>query len=148
MLSNTIRLKFNYLIIIHIFHPRYHPKIIEHIVKNKQKSKHVFIHEITRLIIMKKIMKMKIRSHKYDINRPRSIHWHKCSKQKSVTVSECLYVLSNNSATFEVQFMRKLSNTAFSEQNKSIWRFSFPWNRFLLRYISCFIYYIEKLSLR
>ena len=31
-------------------------------------------------------MKMKNRSHRYDINRPRSRHGHKCSKYKSVSV--------------------------------------------------------------
>ena len=32
---------------IHIFHQRYHPKVIGHIIKNKQKNKCVCIHEIT-----------------------------------------------------------------------------------------------------
>ena len=45
---------------IHILHPHYHPKIIEHILKNKQKNKCVFIHEIIRLTVMKMKMKMKI----------------------------------------------------------------------------------------
>ena len=66
MLSNTLRLSFIYLTIIHIPHPRYDPKLIGHILKNKQKSKRVFTHEITRLILMK--MKMKTKSHRYDIN--------------------------------------------------------------------------------
>ena len=70
MLSNTLRLKFCYLKSIHILHPRYHPKIVGHILKNKQKSKWVCIHEIMRLIIMKMTMKTKNRSHRYDINRP------------------------------------------------------------------------------
>ena len=39
MLSNTLGLNFSYLKIIHILHPRYHPKIIGHILKNKQKDK-------------------------------------------------------------------------------------------------------------
>ena len=33
--------------IIHILHPRYHPKIILHILKNKQKNKCVCTHTIT-----------------------------------------------------------------------------------------------------
>ena len=33
MLSNTLRLNFGYLEIIHTLHPHYHPKIIGHIVK-------------------------------------------------------------------------------------------------------------------
>ena len=72
MLSNTLRLNFYYLKIIHILHPRYHPKTIGHILRNKQTYKWVCIHEITRLIIMKMEMKMTKRSHRYDINRPRS----------------------------------------------------------------------------
>ena len=57
----------------------YYPKII-HILKNKQKNKCVFIHEIIRLIIMKMKMKMKNRSHRYDINRPKPPHGHRYSK--------------------------------------------------------------------
>ena len=40
MLSNTLRLNFYYLRIVHILHPCYHPKIILLILENKQK-KHV-----------------------------------------------------------------------------------------------------------
>ena len=71
MLGNTLRLNFCYWKIIHIAHPHphYHPKIIGHILKNKQISKCVCIHEIIRLIIMKMKMKMKNRSHRNDINR-------------------------------------------------------------------------------
>ena len=59
MLSNTLRMNFCYLKIIHIFHQRYHPKIIGHIQKIKQKRKCVSTHEITQLIITKMKMKMK-----------------------------------------------------------------------------------------
>ena len=45
MLSNTLRLNFCYLNIIHILHPCYYPKIIGHIQKNKQKEKYVFKNE-------------------------------------------------------------------------------------------------------
>ena len=78
MLSNTLRLSFCYLKMIHILHPRYHLKII----KIKQKSKFVCIQEIMRLIIMAMEMKIKDRSHRYDIIRPRSRHGHNCSKYK------------------------------------------------------------------
>ena len=58
---------------------RYHPKIIGHILKSKQgTSVSVFI----RLIIIKMNMKMKKRSHRYDIKRPRSMQGHKYSKYK------------------------------------------------------------------
>ena len=71
---------------IHIPHPRYHLKIMGQFLKNKQKSKRVFIHEIARLIIMKMKMKMKNRSQRYGKNRPRSRHGHKYNKQKSISV--------------------------------------------------------------
>ena len=80
MLSNTLRLNFWYLKIMHILHPRYHLKIIGHILKNKQKC--VCFHEIIRLIIMKTEMKIKNRPHRYDIHRPRSRDGHKYSKYK------------------------------------------------------------------
>ena len=54
--------------------------ISRHILKNKQKNKHVCIHEIMQLIIMKMKTKMKIDSRKYGINRPRQRHGHKYSK--------------------------------------------------------------------
>ena len=78
MLSNTLNL--SYLKIIRILHPRYHPKIIEHILKNNPKNRSLCIHEIIQLIIMKMKMKMKNRSHRYDINRPRSWHGYKYIK--------------------------------------------------------------------
>ena len=70
MLSNTLRLNLSYLAIIYILHPRYHPIKMGHILKNMQKYKRVFIHEITRLIIMKMKMKMKNRLQRYGKNRP------------------------------------------------------------------------------
>ena len=82
MLSNTLRLNFWNPKIIGILHPRYHLTITGHILKNKQKNKHVCIHEIMQLIIMKMKMKMKIDSRKYSINRPRSRHGHKYSKYR------------------------------------------------------------------
>ena len=39
MLSNTLRLNFCYLKLINTLHSHYHPKIIGHILKNKQKNK-------------------------------------------------------------------------------------------------------------
>ena len=38
MLSNALRLNFSYLMIIHILHPRYHPKIIGDVLRNKEKK--------------------------------------------------------------------------------------------------------------
>ena len=68
--------------IIDILHQRFHPKIIGHILKNKQKNNYVCIHEIIRLIIMKMKMKMKNRSHRYDTNRLRPRHGQKYRKYK------------------------------------------------------------------
>ena len=82
MLSNTLRLNFCFLKIIHILHPRYRPKIIGHIIKSKPKNKCVCIHEITQLIVRKMKMKMKNRSHRYDRNRPRFKHRHQYGKYK------------------------------------------------------------------
>ena len=48
MLSNTLRLNFCYFKIIHIFHSRYHPKIIGHILRDKETNKCVCVHEIIR----------------------------------------------------------------------------------------------------
>ena len=56
---------------------------------------------------------MKTRSHRYDINRTRPRHGHKLVNIK------CLHVLSNTSATFEAQLMKKLSNTE-AERKKSV----------------------------
>ena len=81
MLSNTLRLNFYYLEIIHILHPRY-PKIIANILKNQQKDKYVCLHEIIQLIIMKMKMKMKTRTHRYYINRPGTKDGLKFSKYK------------------------------------------------------------------
>ena len=53
-----------------------------HLPKNKQKNKRVCIHKIIQLIIMKIKIKMKSRSHKYDINRPKSRNAQKYSKER------------------------------------------------------------------
>ena len=59
-----------------------YPKIIGHILKNLQKNKYVCIHETMRLIIMKIKIKMKNRSHRYDISRPRFREGQNYSKCK------------------------------------------------------------------
>ena len=69
MLSNTLRL--NLLL----------AKIIRHILENKRKNK-CEIHEIIWLIIMKMKMNMKDGSHRYDINKCRTRHGYKYSKNK------------------------------------------------------------------
>ena len=78
MLCSYLRLNFCYFEVIHILHERYHPKIIGHVLKNKQKNECLCIHDIIRLIIMKIKMKMKNRSQRYGINRPK----HRYGKYK------------------------------------------------------------------
>ena len=80
MLGDTLRLNFSYLTIIHIFHACYHTKILGDVLRNKQKSKCAFIHEIKQLIKRKMKIKMKNRSHRYGKNRLRSRHGHEYSK--------------------------------------------------------------------
>ena len=111
MLSNTSSLNFCYLKTIRILHQRYHSKVIGHILKNKQKNECICIHHIIRLIKMK----MKNRSHSYDINRSKSRYstYKKCLKMLLV------YVLSNTLAQFEALFMKKLSNID-AELNESV----------------------------
>ena len=83
MLSNTLRVNFCYLKTIHILHPLYHPKIIGHILKNKQKKKCVCIDDIIRFIVMKMKMKMKNILHRYNTSRPRSRHEHQYIKYEN-----------------------------------------------------------------
>ena len=89
-LSNTLRPNCCCLNFIHILYPRYYPKITGHILKNKQKNKCVCIHEIKGLITTKMKMNVKNRSHRYDINRPRSRHRHKYSKYKKLHSILCV----------------------------------------------------------
>ena len=107
MLGNTWRLNISYLKIIHILHPRYHPKIIGHILENKQK-KQACLYEITRLIIMKIKMTMKHRSHRHGINIPRSRLGHKYSKYRkclSMMMLICIQQkLSNISSQIHEKF--------------------------------------------
>ena len=80
MLSNILRLNFCFLKIIDILYPRYHLKIIEHILKNKWKNKCVCDYAIN---YTENKMKMKNRSHRYNINRPRSRNEYKDYKYKN-----------------------------------------------------------------
>ena len=93
ILCSTLRLNFCHPKTIGILHPRYHLTITGYILKNKQKNKHVCIHEIMQLIIMNMKMEMKIDSRKYGINRPRCRQEHKYSKYMkhlSMTMLICI----------------------------------------------------------
>ena len=78
-LRNTLRLNFYHLKIIHILHLRYHPKIIGNVLKNKQNNKCVGFQTINH---NENGDENKNRSHRYDINRPRSRNGHRHSKYK------------------------------------------------------------------
>ena len=83
----------------HTLHPRYYPKIMWYIPKNKQKNNCVYIHDVMPLIIMKMKMIMKNRSYWYDINGPRSRHGHKYGKYKkcfSLMMLICINPLLRN----------------------------------------------------
>ena len=95
----------------HILYTHYHPKIMEHILKNKRKNKCVYSWDYED--------ENEKRSHWYDINRPRSRHGHKYSEYKKCLNWQCWYVLSNTESTLDPQFIRKLSNTE-NELKKSV----------------------------
>ena len=81
-LSNTLTLSFGFLKIISFLHPSYHPKIVEDVLKIIQKSIASVLNEVIWLMAMKMRLKMKNRSHIYDINGPRPGHGHKYTKYK------------------------------------------------------------------
>ena len=62
-------------------------------------------------------MKMKDKSHRHDINSLWSRHKVNI---RIISVWWCLYVLSNTQATFEAQFMRKLSNAEADLKRKAL----------------------------
>ena len=64
-------------------------------------------------------IKMKNRSHRYGINRPRSRHEHKYSEYKKCLSMMMLVCIKQRLRAFEAQFMQKLSNTE-AELKKSV----------------------------
>ena len=56
-------------------------------------------------------MRMKNRSHRYDINRSRSRHEHKYTEYKTCLSMMILICIQQHQATFGAQFMRKSSNS-------------------------------------
>ena len=119
MLSNTLRLNFCFLKIIHILHPRYHQKIIGHILKNKQKNMHICTHEIIQLIIIKMEMKMKNKSQRYNLRRFRSRHGHKYSKYKKYFTMMMLLCIKQHLSCIWSLIHEKLGNTE-AELKKSV----------------------------
>ena len=58
---------------------------------------------------MKMEMKIKNRSYRYDINKPR--YRHKYSKQKKCLIKMLLICIKQHPSNIEAQFMKKLSDT-------------------------------------
>ena len=83
------------------------------------KKKCVCFNRNIRSIMMKKMLEIKNRSHRYDTNRPRPKDRHKILNSKCGTVRWWLCVLGNTSATFEAKFMQNSSNTK-AELKKSL----------------------------
>ena len=68
---------------------------------------------------MKIRLKMKNRSHRYDINRPRPRHGQRYTKYKMYLSIMMVICIKQHQATFEAQFMKRLSNTE-AELKKSV----------------------------
>ena len=64
-------------------------------------------------------IKKKNRSHRYYINGPRPWHGHKYTECKKCPSMMVLIGIKQHQATFEAQFMKKLSSTE-SELKKSV----------------------------
>ena len=64
-------------------------------------------------------VKIENRSHRYDINRPKSTHGHKYSKYKRCLSMMMLLCIKQHLSNFEADFTKKLSNTK-AELRKSV----------------------------
>ena len=64
-------------------------------------------------------VKIKNRSHRYDINRPKSRQGHKFSIYNKCLTMILLTCIKQRQTTFEAQFMKKFSNTE-AELKKSM----------------------------
>ena len=98
MLGNTLRLNFCYL---KIFHPRYHTKIIGHILKL---SKRTINHN-------ENVDQMKNRSHRYNINRPSSRHGHKYRRYRKRLSMMMLICIKQHLSNSWSSIHEKQSNT-------------------------------------
>ena len=98
MLGNTLRLNFCYL---KIFHPRYHTKIIRHILKL---SKRTINHN-------ENVDQMKNRSHRYNINRPSSRHGHKYRRYRKCLSMMMLICIKQHLSNSWSSIHEKQSNT-------------------------------------
>ena len=86
------RLNLRYLKTIHFLHSCYHPEITGYILKKCTKSKCACL----LLMTVKIRLKMNNRSHRYDINRFRPRHGHKCTKYKMyLSMMMIIYIKQN-----------------------------------------------------
>ena len=83
---------FSFLIHIFIILLLVRKKKIVHVLKNVQKDEWVYFDDIIWLIEIK--MTKKNRSHRHDMNRPRSRQCHKILNIENITVWWCFYILS------------------------------------------------------
>ena len=81
-LSKSLRLNLRYLKIIPFFSTTLSPKNSRKCCKKYTKSKYVCLNEVIWLMSMKMRLKMKNRSLRYNINRPRLRHGNKYTKYK------------------------------------------------------------------
>ena len=109
-LSNIPRLKICDWKTIRFLCPGYHLKSAADIWKSVLNIKYVCFNEILWLIITKINLKIKYRSHRYNINKPRSRHEHKYTKWKM-----CLGMM------MIVCVMLQLSNIGNSNNEKIKW---------------------------
>ena len=81
-------MNFFYLKIIHILHQRYDPKVIEHILKNKQNSMCLYSWDYT-INHNENENENENRSNRYDINRPKP-RYSKYKKCLNVILLKCI----------------------------------------------------------
>ena len=86
-LSYTLRLNFCYLKNICFLYPRYHSRIIEHILKSIKMDKSIYFNVIIWRFILKMAMKMGKRTQSHNINRWRFRHVSTCIKQRFELIS-------------------------------------------------------------
>ena len=79
-LTNILRLNICFLNVIHFLQASHHPKIVEDILKNIQKTSASLLMRLLKT--MKMTLKMKNMSNIDNINEPRPRHGHKDTKYK------------------------------------------------------------------
>ena len=97
--------------IIRFLHPRDHLKIIGLVLNNSQKNNCICFNKV---MTMKIRLKMKNKSHRYDIIRPRPRYGHKYTKYKmclSIMMVLCIKQKLSNIWSSNHEKVKKLSNT-------------------------------------